>query len=44
MFKNSGKTHPQPIMWGGPGSAYSGKVRAYLNKRRVEYQEIFPGQ
>ena len=44
MFRNSGKTHDKPIMWGGPGSAFSAKVRSYLNKKAIDYQEIFSGQ
>lgn len=31
-------------MWGAPGSAYSAKTRSYLNKKGIDYQEIFPGQ
>jgi glutathione S-transferase len=41
MFANSGKTHDRPIMWGGPASAFSARVRSYLIKRGIEYQEIF---
>jgi len=44
MFANSGKTHDVPIMWGGPASAFSAKVRSYLIKRGVKYQEIFSNQ
>ncbi len=31
-------------MWGAAGSAYSAKTRSYLNKKGIDYQEIFPGQ
>lgn len=42
MFKNSGKSHLRPLMWGAPGSAFSGKTRSYLIKKGIDYQEIFP--
>ena len=42
MYKNTGKTHAKPILWGAPGSAYSGKTRSYFIKKGVAYQEIFP--
>ena len=42
MFKNSGKTHEQTILWGAPGSGFSGRTRSYLRKKGLAYQEIFP--
>ena len=42
MYKNSGKTHPKPILWGAPGSAYSGKTRSYFIKKGIAYDELFP--
>ena len=42
MYKTTGKTHAKPILWGAPGSAYSGKTRSYLIKKGIDYQEIFP--
>lgn len=41
MYKNSGKTHEKPILWGAPLSLYSGKTRSYLIKKGIEYQEVF---
>ena len=42
MYKNSGHTHEKTIMWGAPGSGFSGRTRSYLRKKGHEYQEIFP--
>lgn len=42
MFKTSGKTHEQPILWGAPGSLYTGKSRSYLIKKGIDYREMFP--
>ncbi len=42
MFKNSGKTHEKTILWGAPGSGFSGRTRSYLRKKGLVYQEIFP--
>jgi glutathione S-transferase len=41
MYKNTGKTHEKPILWGAPLSLYSGKTRSYLIKKGIEYQEFF---
>ncbi len=41
-YKNSGKTHAKPILWGAPGSLYSGKTRSYLVKKGIDFQEVFP--
>ena len=42
MYKNTGKTHQKPILWGAPGSAYSGKTRSYFIKKGIAYDEFFP--
>ncbi len=42
MFKNSGRQHDKIIMWGAPGSLWSGRVRAYLIKKGIEYEEAYP--
>jgi glutathione S-transferase len=44
MYKNSGKTHERPLLWGAPGSLYTGKTRSYLIKKGIDYQEIFSAQ
>ena len=44
MYKNSGKTHDKPLLWGAPGSLYTGKARSYLIKKGIDYQEIFSSQ
>jgi glutathione S-transferase len=41
MYKNSGKTHEKPILWGAPLSFYSGKTRSYFIKKGIDYQELF---
>jgi glutathione S-transferase len=43
MAKNTGKTHDKPILWGAPGSGYSGRTRSYLMKKGIPHQQIFPG-
>jgi glutathione S-transferase len=43
MYKNSGKTHDRIILWGMPISAWSGKMRSFLNKKGVDFEERFPG-
>lgn len=43
MSKNTGKTHDKPILWGAPGSGYSGRSRSYLIKKGISHQQIFPG-
>ena len=42
MYKNTGKTHEKPTLWGAPGSAFSGNTRSYFIKMRIVYEEIFP--
>ncbi len=41
MYRNSGKTHQKPILWGAPCSLYSGKTRSYFTKKGIDYQEFF---
>ena len=43
MAKTSGKQHDKPILWGAPGSGFSARIRSYLIKKGIPYQEIFPG-
>ncbi len=43
MAKNTGKTHDLPILWGAPGSGFSGRTRSYLLKKGIPFQQIFPG-
>jgi len=43
MSKTTGKQHDKPILWGAPGSGYSGRIRSYLIKKGIPYQQIFPG-
>ena len=42
MYRNSGQQHDKIILWGAPSSFWTGRVRAYLIKKRIDYQEIFP--
>ena len=42
MYKNTGKTHEKPILWGAPEAAFSGKTRSYFIKMGIVYEEIFP--
>lgn len=42
MFRNSGRQHKTIQLWGGPASLWSGRVRAYLIKKGIPYQEIRP--
>ena len=41
-YKNSGRTHEQIQLWGGPASLWTGRVRSYFIKKRIDYQEIRP--
>jgi glutathione S-transferase len=43
MFHNTGRTHNRMILWAMPISAWSGKMRSYLTKKSVEFEERFPG-
>ena len=43
MFQNTGKTHERIILWAMPISAWSGKMRSYLNKKGIDFEERFPG-
>lgn len=40
MFRNSGQRHDKVQLWGGPASLWTGRVRAYFIKKRIDYQEI----
>lgn len=42
MYRTTGKSHDKIIMWGAPLSAYSGKMRAYLTKAGIDFEERFP--
>jgi glutathione S-transferase len=42
MYRNSGKQHDKPLLWGAPGSLWTGRTRAYFIKKGIDYQEIFP--
>lgn len=39
---NTGRTNDKYILWGGPLSLYTGKVRSYLIKKGLAYRECFP--
>jgi len=41
-YRNSGKQHNKTILWGAPGSLWTGRTRAYFIKKKIDYQEIFP--
>lgn len=43
MSVTTGKQHDKPILWGAPGSGFSGRTRSYLIKKGIPYQQIFPG-
>lgn len=43
MFRNSGKRHKRIVLWAMPISAWSGKMRSYLTKKGVQFEERFPG-
>lgn len=42
MFRNSGSTHDQILLWGVPSSFWTGRTRSYLIKKGLDYQEVFP--
>ena len=42
MYRNSGKQHDKILLWGAPASLRTGRTRAYLIKKGIDYQEIFP--
>ena len=42
MYRNSGMQHDKIMLWGAPGSLWTGRTRAYLIKKGIDYQEIFP--
>jgi len=42
MLKSTGKTHENVLLWGVPGSLYTGKSRSYLIKKGIDYREMFP--
>ena len=42
MYRNSGQQHDKILLWGAPASLWTGRVRAYLIKKGIEYQEIYP--
>ena len=41
MYRRSGSEHDKIILWGAPSSFWSGRPRAYLIKKGIDYQEIF---
>src|ERR1700741_2366074 len=43
MLHNTGKKHDRIVLWAMPISAWSGKIRSYLVKKGVEFEERFPG-
>jgi glutathione S-transferase len=43
MLHNTGKTHDRIVLWAMPISAWSGKMRSYLTKKGVKFEERFPG-
>lgn len=43
MSATTGKRHEKPILWGAPGSGFSGRTRSYLIKKGIPFQQIFPG-
>lgn len=43
MFHNTGKKHERIVLWAMPISAWSGKMRSYLTKKGVKFEERFPG-
>ncbi|MEM7543038.1 MAG: glutathione S-transferase family protein [Pseudomonadota bacterium] len=42
MYRNSGQRHEKVLLWGAPVSLWSGRVRSYLIKKGIEYQELYP--
>lgn len=42
MYRTTGKSHSKIIMWSAPLSAYSGKMRAYLTKAGIDFEERYP--
>ena len=42
VYRNSGKRQDKVILWGAPGSFWSGRTRSYFIKKGIEYQEVFP--
>ena len=43
MLHNTGKKHDRIVLWAMPISAWSGKMRSYLTKKAVKFEERFPG-
>ncbi|KAH0843829.1 glutathione S-transferase [Fonsecaea pedrosoi] len=44
VYLSTGKTHPKPIFWGAPSSAFSGKLRGYISKSGLEVDERFANE
>jgi len=42
MYKNSGKQHDHIVLWGSPASLWTGRTRAYLIKKGIDYREMYP--
>lgn len=42
MYLNSGRRNDRILLWGGPASLWTGRVRAYFIKKGIEYQEMRP--
>ncbi len=42
MYRNSGKQHDKIVLWGAPISLWTGRTRAYLIKKGLDYEEIYP--
>lgn len=44
MYRNTGKTHSRVILWGARSSAWSGKMRSYLIKKGIDFEERSPSE
>ena len=42
MYRNSGQQNDKIILWGAPHSFWTGRMRSYLIKKGIDFQEIYP--
>ena len=42
MYRNSGQQNDKIILWGAPHSFWTGRMRSYLTKKGIDFQEIYP--
>ena len=42
MYRNSGQHNDKVISWGAPHSFWTGRMRSYLIKKGIDFQQIYP--